>query len=444
MKKQNPFQLFPRDILLYVAKKLADKDLGALRCDRLLDERLSPVFHQRITDSLTVEAVAAGSSHSLALMNNGQLLACGYNDFGQLGLGNRENRDKWTTVGGLNDSIGQIAAGWNHTVVLTTRGQLFACGSNQWGQLGLGESQDRKTLTPIEGLNEPVRWVIGGLYHTVVCTQGGQLLVCGWNQYGQLGLGEPQNQHRLIHIEGLLEPVIQGSGGNYHTVVLTANGQLSACGRNNFGQLGVGDTVNRETWVRLQGINESVKQVVAGGAHTIVLTKHGRLLVCGLNDHGQLGLNDDKSRDALTPVVGLPELDCVEAGGQHSLVVTKTGQCFACGYNETGQLGLGDRNNRPTFTRVQALESLRQVSAGNQHTLAITQRGQLLVCGRNYYGQLGLGDTQNRNELSPAQLHPKGFLFDWEALIAKRQEKTESIASEEHSDEKTSLFNGGL
>jgi len=442
MKKQNPFQLFPRDVLLYVVKKLADKDLGALRCDRWLDERLSPAFHRRITESLTVEAVAAGVFHSVVLMKNGQILACGSNASGQLALGDTKDRKAWTPIGGLNDAISQIAAGEYHTMVLTKRGQLFACGSNGYGQLGLGDRRRRDTLTPIEGLQEPVRWVMGGLYHTGVCTQEGRLLVCGNNQYGQLGLGEPQDRHTLTPITGLLELVAQGAGGYGHSVILTKSGYVYSCGLNRYGQLGVGDTEDRKTWVRLVGINESVKQVVAGGYHTCVLLMNGQLLVCGANYYSQLGLNDTKSRDTLTSVLGVPELDCMAAGSDHSLVLTKTGQLFACGYNGYGQLGLGDQKKRLTFTRVEGLEPLRQVSGGYYHTLAITQRGQLLVCGRNDEGQLGLGEPQNRNELTPAQLHPKGTLFDWQALIAKRQEKTESNASDEHSDEKTSVTKG--
>jgi len=399
MKKQNPFQLFPRDVLLIIAKKLADKDLGALRCDRWLDERLSPAFHRRVRDSLTVKAIAAGSYHSFVLMSNGQLLACGDNTYGQLGLGDKESRNKWTPIGGINDSIGQIATGGRHIVVLMQKGRLFTCGTNNFGQLGLGESDDRDTLTPIKGLKAPVRWVTVGSYHTIVCTLEGRLLACGSNRYGQLGLGDSQDQHRLTPIDDLTEPIAQAAVGFGHSVMLTTSGHVFACGSNGYGQLGVGYTVNRETWVRLEGINEPVKQVVAGGYHTLVLLMNGRLMVCGYNDSGQLGLNESEGRDTLTPVLGLPELKCVEAGDAHSLVITKSGQCFACGYNGFGQLGLGDQKNRRVFACVQGLtEPLTQVCAGGQHTLAITQRGQLLVCGMNNCGQLGLGDKKDRKK----------------------------------------------
>jgi len=174
MKKRHPFQLLPRDVLLIITKKLADKDVGALRCDRWLDERLSTPFHRRISESLKVKAVAAGDGHSLVLMRSGQLLACGNNEQGQLGLGDKEDRKHWTPIGELNDSIIQIAAGGNHTLVLTQRGQLFTCGANTVGQLGLGNTQHRDTLTTVEGLTEPVGWVSGGYAHTVAFTQVSQ------------------------------------------------------------------------------------------------------------------------------------------------------------------------------------------------------------------------------------------------------------------------------
>jgi alpha-tubulin suppressor-like RCC1 family protein len=120
-----------------------------------------------------VKAIAAGSDYSLALTESGEVYAWGWSYYGQcrnIGLGNREqdllltpsrniglgNREQHllltpTRVAGLA-KVKAIAAGSDHSLVLTEAGEVYACGDNQYGQLGLGDREGRLTPVRVPGL----------------------------------------------------------------------------------------------------------------------------------------------------------------------------------------------------------------------------------------------------------------------------------------------------
>lgn len=78
----------------------------------------------------------------------------------------------------------------NSSVFVVTRsGALYACGYNDYGQLGLGDSEDRSTLRMVS-LNEKVKTVIINSQSAYVVTVSGALYACGRNKYSQLGLGD--------------------------------------------------------------------------------------------------------------------------------------------------------------------------------------------------------------------------------------------------------------
>ena len=91
-----------------------------------------------------------------------------------------------------NALAAQVACGWYHAVILTRTGTLFACGWNMYGQLGLGESRDdvpSAQPVPLPAGAVAAQVACGG-YFTCVVTTSGELLACGYNDAGQLGLGQ--------------------------------------------------------------------------------------------------------------------------------------------------------------------------------------------------------------------------------------------------------------
>ena len=150
--------------------------------------------------------------------------------------------------------------------------------------------------------------VTAGAYFTVCVTEGGAVFAFGSNNRGQLGLGDTEDRLVPTLLRGELEnkSVLQAAAGSVHTTFVTADGSVFAFGHNHYGQLGVGDEENRLVPTLLRGDleNKSVLQVAAGAMHTIFVTADGLVFSCGSNSKGQLGVGDTENRLVPTLVTG--------------------------------------------------------------------------------------------------------------------------------------------
>ena len=127
----------------------------------------------RIDNSPLAEAVvthlACGYYHSVARTREGQVYVFGRNDYGQLGLGHRENRrlpQKLESLSG--EGIERVACGCYHTICLSSEGLTFTFGRNNHGQLGVDTDEDKDTPQVVEALRgSRVCQVAAGFYHTL-------------------------------------------------------------------------------------------------------------------------------------------------------------------------------------------------------------------------------------------------------------------------------------
>ncbi len=137
-------------------------------------------------------SVSAGSGHVLAIKTDGTLWAWGNNQNGALGLGSAITLQYSPARVGSRSDWAMVAAGSNHSVAITTSGQLFVWGSNTLGQLGLGgESNTSPIYTPTQ-VGASHTWVhaAGHVGHTVAVNNLGEVYAWGNNANGQLGLGD--------------------------------------------------------------------------------------------------------------------------------------------------------------------------------------------------------------------------------------------------------------
>ena len=251
----------------------------------------------------------------------------------------------------------EIACGTNYTFILKNDGSLWACGDNDYGQLGLNTTTDKTSFTQVTpNINNDVKQVACGTCHTVIIKTDGSLWGCGYNYYNQLGLSDPANKHMFVKITtNINNDVKQVACGDSCTFILKNDGSLWSCGYNSTGQLGLGDSTDRRTFTQVTtNINNDVKQVACGYEHTFILKNDGSVWSCGRNSNGQLGLGDTTDRSTFTQVTeninnNVKQITC---GYSHIFVLKNDGSIWSCGDNSKGQLGLNTSNNRIVFTQV--------------------------------------------------------------------------------------------
>ena len=97
-----------------------------------------------------------------------------------------------------------------------------------------------------------------------------------------------------------------------HTICITTEGKCYSFGRNDKGQLGVGDTVSRSRPTPIKALESlKVTKAAIGKSHTLFLTDGGEVWVAGSNNFGQLGIgkvSDTEERAKQQPSVGSPVL----------------------------------------------------------------------------------------------------------------------------------------
>ena len=188
---------------------------------------------------------------------------------------------------------------------------------------------------------------------------------------------------------------------------------LVAWGGNAYGQLGVGDTSDRLKAVRLETLPSSsaLSSVVCGDYHTAVLTSEGELLTFGSGEHGQLGHGDGDGHCAAPRPVGGALLGArvcaVACGARHTLALTTAGTAFAWGCGTFGALGLGvevaDEQPRPRPLPEFAAAGVAALAAGVYHSAALGADGRVYTWGWARQGQLGDG-TEGSHSFAPAEV----------------------------------------
>ncbi|KAF7488801.1 RCC1 and BTB domain-containing protein 1 [Sarcoptes scabiei] len=228
------------------------------------------------------------------ITKNDHVFAYGKNNSGCLGVGCDEYVSEPKPVPTLNKrKIIEFAAGRDHILALTKNGQVFACGSNEFGQLALKKIP--KTNLPQQILSlrkERIVAINCGAFHSLALTSRGLILGWGYNFWGQLGLGSNENQFEpVLNVALNRENIVEIACGQHHSVALSKKGDIFTWGHNAFGQLGIGDRCNYRNIPTkiIDGRDFPIKQVTCGQNHVLAVSEDGKLLGFGSNYYGQLG-----------------------------------------------------------------------------------------------------------------------------------------------------------
>jgi alpha-tubulin suppressor-like RCC1 family protein len=181
---------------------------------------------------------------------------------------------------------------------------------------------------------------------------------------------------------------VEVSLGREHALGVKEDGTLWAWGRNHWGQLGIGTSVDSSVPVRV-GIGRTWSLVAVGDSHSLAIQTDGTLWAWGLNQNGQLGLGDFLPRYAPVKVGTVSSWAAVAAGDTHSVARQKDGKLFAWGRNHYGQLGQTDPVDQRAPKQVGSATNWDIITAAADHTLARRTDGTLWAWGRNDALQLG-------------------------------------------------------
>jgi alpha-tubulin suppressor-like RCC1 family protein len=246
-----------------------------------------------------VRALATGDAFSMALRDDGSVVAWGNNHSGQLGDGNAPiDHSSPGTVHGLSKGSGviAIAAGMSQAFVLKRDGSVWAWGNGTSGELGDGANDKRSAPTQVTGLGpgSGVVAIAAGGSHALALKTDGSVVAWGNNKSGQLGNGRmPTDSSRPVAVKGLGpgSGVIAIAAGDSFSVALKKDGTVLAWGRNKVGDLGDGTTIDRSTPVAVNklGPGSGVVAVTAGSFHALALKRNGTVVAWGDNSSGQVG-----------------------------------------------------------------------------------------------------------------------------------------------------------
>ncbi|CAE7789677.1 UVR8 [Symbiodinium sp. CCMP2456] len=234
--------------------------------------------------------LAAGDGHTVVVSNLGQIWAAGDNSNGQLGTGSTLGQQAFVHVEAVGHKIVAVSAGYMHTAAITDSGELWTWGGNSWGQLGVGDTTDRHAPVKVSVNGQKIVAVAAGFWHTAAITDSGELWTWGRNFYGQLGVGDTKDRHTPVKVSVNGQKIVAVAAGDWHTAAITDSGELWTWGSNNHGQLGVGDIKDRHAPVKVSVNGEKIVAMAAGYMHTAASTDSGEVWTWGRNNYGQLGV----------------------------------------------------------------------------------------------------------------------------------------------------------
>jgi alpha-tubulin suppressor-like RCC1 family protein/tRNA A-37 threonylcarbamoyl transferase component Bud32 len=244
----------------------------------------------------------------LIVTKDDKTYAFGFNSWKQLGLGHNRVVNKIQIVGELCDrQISDFANGLSHCIALNSSGKVYCWGRNIRGLLGIG-SEDESYHKPILNQylnNEFVIDISCGARHSLVLTNCGEVYVWGENRFRQVDNGCNNKQLRPIKVKGFNnERVVMISCGWCHSMALTECGHVYSWGYNEFGQLGIGNNVNSNEPKFVSVIDENkcnvfIEKISCGEDHSLLLSSDGYIYAFGRNLFGELG--NQQENNELSP-----------------------------------------------------------------------------------------------------------------------------------------------
>jgi alpha-tubulin suppressor-like RCC1 family protein len=355
---------------------------ATLRATTLIDVTFSatatlPVLH--------AVAITTGYTHSCAITAAHRLYCWGGNDEGQLGDGTTTGRNVASVSVGTLD-FARVAAGGSHTCALTTNGELYCWGRNVWGQVGDGSTVQRlspsrvaPTLTFVD--------VFAGDETTCALTAAGDVYCWGFM--------EATSASAPYYLPAKVSGTIQFKSLNVslYAVCGVATDNTAYCMRPTFVPDGLGGGPGTLWRPQLAPPPGTFTTFAGGILSDCGLDLSAHALCFGGNQYGTLGVGDTLERADAVFVDGDREFTAIYAGYDWTCGTTSAGETYCWGHNDWGELGqVTDEHYIETTPRllvVPAGLSFTAMDGGFYHMCGIGTDSQVYCWGAGFNGQLG-------------------------------------------------------
>lgn len=239
-------------------------------------------------ENLSIRLIATGGSHTLVYTENKKLLSFGRNQFGQLGLGTTEDSLSLTEIKTdflEDDEIISIGCGDRHSAIVTKKGRAFVFGSNSNGQLGVGEQN--VVLSPFQVkilMNKRLCKVVCGSRHTIFVTKNGSMFATGMGSFGQLGNGENKDVIYPVSVEMDSWRVVDIKAKNNQNIALSEDYSVYIWGGKSFKEgrdQGSSNAVNIPRKVCQNILGRKIVDISTSGSFFEILATDGSVFIFG-------------------------------------------------------------------------------------------------------------------------------------------------------------------
>ncbi len=306
----------------------------------------------------------------------------------------------------------------SYTVVLKEDGTVWSTGNNTNGQLGnrTNNNSDEPTQVILES-GVPLQNVVKisvGTSHTMALTKDGNVYSWGNNSCGELGIDSVNNSNFATQVKdtsgnGYLENIIDISCGDESSSALNKNGVIYTWGKNDYGQLGIGNVTNQRLPQVFQ--EENGIKVSQNLRNTAVLLQSGKVVTCG--DYNKMGVGaTTSSAHSSVETTSINNIIDIQAVGSKILARDMSGSLYGTGVSYYGDLGESTNDTVvSTFKKLISSENItgkiKYFSGGGQNTVIYiknSSNNEIWVMGNNSFDQIPTGSGQMITSFTKAQI----------------------------------------
>lgn len=288
------------------------------------------------------------------------------------------------------------------TAVLKEDGTVWCTGNNANGQLGNGTNSefDEPTQVKIDAgnsLKDVVKISVGNC-HTMALTKDGKVYSWGKNSCGELGVNSTSNSNYAIQVKdtsgnGYLENIIDISCGDESSSAIDESGVVYTWGKNDYGQLGIGNINNQSLPQKSQ--EENGIKVSQNQRNTAILLQSGQVSTCG--DYNKMGIGGTtSSAHSSVETTSIKDIVDIQAIGNKILVRDINGSLYGTGISYYGDLGeTANATVVSSFKKLIDSEDvqgkIKYFGGGGQNTVIFVKNNSentLWIIGDNTFNQI--------------------------------------------------------